>query len=178
EVPPPEVVAQNRHRLRILQVRCVRGQDIAAEKRRHAEILESIPSKVDRCQVLRNITASDDEVPPVHGDYVFDCACLPQLPNLRPGKAWPTLVASLVEGVDLTDSVKPGIRPSVEDGTVNYAEDRNGRTDPERQRQDCGQRKARSSRHQAKGKAQVLQELPHKRLAKRRSNACPRSKQL
>ena len=122
EVPPPELVTQDGYRLRVLQVRGIRRQEIAAENCRHAEILEGISRKVNGIQVFRHITSGDDEVPPVHRDHVFHRTRLTKLANLGPGKTWSTFVATLVDGIDLADPVETGIGPGVEDRTVDYAE--------------------------------------------------------
>ena len=94
-VPPPELVAQHRHRLRVLPVGRVRGQEVAAQNRRHAKKLEGISGEVNRVQVFRDIVPGDDQVPPVHGDHVFDRAHLAQLANLRPGEAGPLSLPAL-----------------------------------------------------------------------------------
>jgi hypothetical protein len=41
------------------------------------KILESVSGKVNGIQVFRNIVSGNDEVPPVHGDHVFDRPYLP-----------------------------------------------------------------------------------------------------
>ena len=139
EVAPPEVVAENHHRLRILPVRRVRGQKIAAKNRRHAKKLKRIAGEVNRVQVFREIVPCDDQIPPVHGDHVFHRAYLSQLANLWPCEARIAFVAGLADGVDLAGSIKPGIGPGVQHRAVDNAEDRNRRANPQRQRQDCGQ---------------------------------------
>jgi len=90
---------------------------------------------------------------------------LAQSPNLWPCKTRRAFVSTLADRIDLDHPVEPCIRPGVENGAVDHAENRNGRADAERQRQDRGQREARSLNHLSESKANVLQQSLHESLA-------------
>lgn len=160
----PELVAEHRHRLRILALRRIRRTKDSAQHGRQAEIAEVISREEDRPNVIGHIAAGDNQVLLAGRKDVLDGMGSCKLPHLRSGKPPAILVAGFVRYPDLAHPVESGVRPGMQNRVVENTVNRYGCCDPERERQDRSEREPGIPGDLPQGKAEVLKERLHRRL--------------
>src|SRR6266851_2114416 len=165
EIALPELIRQHHHRLRLLPRRRVGRNQPAPHQRANAPVIGRIRGNVHGLNIFGEIAIGGGEIPPVHGGDVFERLGLAKLINLRAVQARILVTAGFIHQPNLHNALGAGVREWIDQDGVDDAEDGAGSANPERQREDCGQREAGALAEFAEGVAEIGEQGLHEHLA-------------
>ena len=144
EVLLPELVSQDRHRLRILPIDCVRGQKSPPQHRGDTQIVKAARDQTDRVDIFREVVPGQSQGMVIHGQQALDHAQLPHLLDLRTIQIDPIPRVRLALHRQAHDAVDGGIGIRIHQRGIDHAEYRRRRPNAERQRDHRRQRESRT----------------------------------